>query len=316
MKTGKPRKRFFWLWKTVQVFLLIVALCLVLDFGYSLKVGSNMVRWESGVQRNREGVRQGCEAYTVAGDPGTALLLIHGINESPHAFQKAAPFLARQGVHCRCMRLAGFGESVEAYQKADVADWLASVDREVVTLLKSHQRVVLLGHSLGGAIAIQYTLKNPGRVAGLVLVAPAIDVASSRSPLFPVRFWNELLGKILVFTDTVESPFGADVLDPKVEESGLRTPFTPVKVIDQTFELIEMNRNRAQDLKLPVLVITASQDKVVDNEAAGDFFSAIPAAKKKHVVLSNSAHAVLVDFQWKAACQHVIRFLESLPSVR
>ena len=310
---ANPRKnRTRWIRRWVVALLVVVGTWMSLDFGYSLYVESRIKRWEANVVRDQDGIRIGCQAFSVGEDSDTALLLIHGINESPHAFSKVAPELARQGFYCRCMRVKGFGETVAGYQESGIPDWLASVDREVRKLRKSHRRVVIVSHSLGGAISINYTLEHPGMIDGLVLAAPAIDVSSSRSPVFSVRFWHGLAKRTLFFTKIMQSPFGLDVLDPNEKESELRTPFTPRQTINQVFEIIKQNRGRAAEISIPVLVCLGKHDKVIDNAAAVSFFQALPARRKHLEILENSAHAILVDYQWQDFSQQVARFMKEL----
>lgn len=64
--------------------------------------------------------------------------------------------------------------------------------------------VVLVGNSQGGLIAVDYTLAHPERVAGLVLIAPAISGA-------PEPDWERELGADLVHT--IEQAEEADDLD-------------------------------------------------------------------------------------------------------
>lgn len=313
-ETGKSeeqpaRQKWPWWKKLVVGCLSAIILWGIADWGYSAVVGNNIRRWEDSVERNDRGILKGCEAYSIGNEKSqTTFLLVHGINDSPHVYRRVAPYLAEQGCHCRCMLVKGFGESVAAYGKADIADWLASVDKEIENLKKSGKKIVLVGHSLGGAISIRYVTTHQDSVDALVLAAPAVDVSSARSPLLPVQYWHAFLSSILVFTDTTQSPFGIDVLDPNEKESELRTPFTPIKVIDQTFELVRLNRQSAGKISLPVLMCLAAKDKVVDNEAAKDFFKRLPSPQKKLVVLENSAHALLFDYQWQDFAEHVAAF--------
>ena len=57
----------------------------------------------------------------------------------------------------------------------NVAAVLAELDR------RRYSRAVIVGHSLGGAVAAWLAVQEPTRVAGLVLVAPAADTRSLTS---------------------------------------------------------------------------------------------------------------------------------------
>ncbi len=111
-------------------------------------------------------------AYLVAGEGETAIVLVHGNCSSSHFFQDFMLALAAQGkytVYAPDMR--GYGDSetlpVDATRGVrDYADDLAALTRSL-RLSSFH----LLGWSLGGNIAMQYAIDNPGVLRSLTLQA-------------------------------------------------------------------------------------------------------------------------------------------------
>lgn len=111
-------------------------------------------------------------AYLVAGQGETPLVLVHGNCSSSHFFQDfmlALAALGRYTVYAPDMR--GYGDSetlpVDATRGVrDYSDDLASLARQLA-LPAFH----LLGWSLGGNIAMQYTLDYPEHVYSLTLQA-------------------------------------------------------------------------------------------------------------------------------------------------
>lgn len=71
---------------------------------------------------------------------------------------------------------SGFGKP-EPSQAAQAAAVLAVVDQ-----LAPDQRVLLVGHSLGGPVVCRFAMDYPERTAGLVLVASSIDPTQERHP--------------------------------------------------------------------------------------------------------------------------------------
>src|SRR5687768_5379807 len=94
--------------------LVFVGVWLLGDFLYSRIIAWRVARWETTIERHPNGVRVGCEDFTV-GSGETALLLVHGINDSPAMWRKMAPRLAEQGFTCRAMRLPGFAMPLKDY---------------------------------------------------------------------------------------------------------------------------------------------------------------------------------------------------------
>lgn len=312
-KTRIPRKSFVKRWsrRLLFVFVAICILLVIADLGYSIFVHSKLRSWESKCVRNSEGVRQGCEAFSLGPKSSpTALLLVHGIGDSPHIYRKVAKYLSEQGLYCRSMRLKGFGESVENYSKATIDDWLGSVESEVKELRKEFKKVVIVAHSLGGAVSIRFIADRREAIDGLILAAPAIEVSSQRSPVLKVRVWHQVLRRILIFTRTTYSPFGVDAVDESERVNELQTPFAPLKLIDRVFVLLNWNRNDAGKVEVPTLMVLAEKDKVIDNGAAREFFKELGSDRKELLVLDNSAHAIPVDYQWKDFCAAILDFVK------
>lgn len=75
----------------------------------------------------------------------------------------------------------GTGRSREGFAVGgfEHADWADALDRVRQGL--GHERVVLFGHSYGGHVALEYALRHPERLRGLVLcaTAPAFDYADA-----------------------------------------------------------------------------------------------------------------------------------------
>ncbi len=101
------------------------------------------------------------------GDP--PLVLVHGLGSDMRVWsENLAPLAARHRVVA--VDLAGFGRSAKPTRAAALRDHVACV-RALVDELGG--RAVLVGHSMGGQIALRLAIDHPERVAALVLSAPA-----------------------------------------------------------------------------------------------------------------------------------------------
>jgi pimeloyl-ACP methyl ester carboxylesterase len=106
-------------------------------------------------------------SYRTAGS-GPALLLLHGIANSSDTWAAVAPLLSERFTVI-APDLLGHGES--ATPRGDYSLGAhATGARDVVTAL-GHERVTVVGHSLGGGIAMQFAYQFPERTERLVLVS-------------------------------------------------------------------------------------------------------------------------------------------------
>ncbi len=123
-------------------------------------------------------VRVGDVNVRVLEHPGAdpAIVLIHGLPGTADDFDKVTALLP--GRHTIAFDRPGFGYSSGGYHSMDVQ--LATLQGLLARLRVS--RPVLVGHSYGGAIALEYAEHHPGALSGLVLVDAA--AAGQRSTGF------------------------------------------------------------------------------------------------------------------------------------
>ena len=79
------------------ILLALIGLWLLGDAIYAAYVAVRIRHWAATVERDEDGIQLGCKAYTTGRGP-TAILLVHGINDSPSCYRKMAPALAANGI--------------------------------------------------------------------------------------------------------------------------------------------------------------------------------------------------------------------------
>ncbi len=107
--------------------------------------------------------------YQTAGDPGLpVVLLVHGITSSSATWDPVIPTLAGRA-HVIAPDLLGHGDSDKPRTDYSLGA-LASVLRDLLEHL-GHERVTVVGHSLGGGVAMQFAYQYHERCERLVLVS-------------------------------------------------------------------------------------------------------------------------------------------------
>jgi pimeloyl-ACP methyl ester carboxylesterase len=105
-------------------------------------------------------------AYRVAGE-GPVLLLVHGITSDASVWERVMPGLARSHTVI-APDLPGHGESGKP--KGDYSLGAHACCLRDLLLALGHDRATLVGHSLGGGIAMQFSYQFPEMCERLVLV--------------------------------------------------------------------------------------------------------------------------------------------------
>jgi pimeloyl-ACP methyl ester carboxylesterase len=105
------------------------------------------------------------------GEPsGTTVLLLHGFADAAGTFQDVAPLLAREGHVVVAFDLRGFGKSswVGAGGYYHFFDYVGDVDA-VVRALRP-EKLVVVGHSMGGTVATLFAGARPRMLHRLALL--------------------------------------------------------------------------------------------------------------------------------------------------
>jgi len=119
-----------------------------------------------------------------AGAPVGAVVLIHGLTDSPYSLRDIAELYRAHGFVAIGLRVPGHGTVPAALTKVDWPDWLAATRlamREARRRVGPNLPIHMVGYSNGGALAVKYTLDAcehseltmPTR---LVLLSPMIGV--------------------------------------------------------------------------------------------------------------------------------------------
>ena len=110
-----------------------------------------------------------CLSYLTAGpDDGPVILLLHGLMSDATTWDRALTPLGERGFRVIALDLLGHGQSDKPASGYGLVDFAASISVLLDTL--GIERAVIGGHSLGGAIAMQFAHHYPAQTAGLLLV--------------------------------------------------------------------------------------------------------------------------------------------------
>lgn len=128
--------------------------------------------------------------YREAGSPGNpTIVMIHGFMGSSYDFINVIDSM-KDDYHVIAVDLVGFGLSEKSvtfeYYKANQAEMVAALLEQ-----KGIASYSLLGHSMGGEVALHIAYHYPSRVEQLILV-DAAGLQTDRQAAFPVSFYDAI----------------------------------------------------------------------------------------------------------------------------
>lgn len=140
-----------------------------------------------------ESKKRSKDPFYFPGD-STGILLIHGYTGSPAEMRFLGERLAHQGWTVLGLCLSGHGASSPEIGHTSWEDWVRDAESGIKDLRASCQRVVGIGLSLGGLIALY--MASRGKLDGVIAMNAPMDRCSQES-VKPVHHIMSLVGKEL-----------------------------------------------------------------------------------------------------------------------
>ncbi len=201
------------------------------------------------------------------GDGAAAPLLVHGFPGTPAEIRPLAETLHTAGWTVQGPLLAGFGPEIAMLFEQRPEQWVAQVRSALQTLRQTHQTVLLVGYSMGGAVALNVAAQDAPD--GLILLAPFWQIGGTAST-FIWRTLRQFFDEIQLFRPIdfnnphVQRAFGSwrDVvdLDDAQVQAALHELRVPVRFIDEVLALGQAAKTAAPTIYTPTLVLQGSQD--------------------------------------------------------
>lgn len=108
----------------------------------------------------------------------TAVLFLHGIVSSPRFFDERISLVSHvpENFSVYNLLLPGHGGTVEDFSKSSMQQWKNYVWEIFEKLASTHQRVILVGHSMGTLFALQLAMERPEKIPFLFLLCSPIHI--------------------------------------------------------------------------------------------------------------------------------------------
>ena len=227
-----------------------------------------------------------------------ACLLIHGLGSTPHCMRELADELVQHGIDVEAVLLPGHGTQPADLQQITWADWYATVRDAVHRLRARADRVVVLGQSLGGTLALHAAAREP--VDGVITLAGVAYLRDWRLLFLPV---------IKPFKRWRKSP-GNDVSRDVVDVGSYdRLPLT---AIQELLRLARIVRSELPSIHVPALIAHGNEDHVAPADNADFIHQRLGSTHKEILRLEASYHVITLDHDRDLVARRVVRFIRDV----
>lgn len=257
--------------------------------------------------------------WIAAGPERGRLVAVHGIGGHSGQFRALAETLHPFGWTVWAPDLPGHG--LAPGPRGWVGDW-AELGQAVVAALAqggagaSAPPLVLLGHSLGGAVCLDLVLRESAIAAGLgglVLSNPALD-AGGIAPwrLLVARLLSGLWPRLTLDTGIAMTSASRDPAAlERLRSDPLRHGRCSARLGAGFLTAAASLSRRAPELRLPLLLLQSGADKVTGPAAAQRLFAAAGSADKTWRLYPESRHELFDDLDRDAVLADLRTWLEA-----
>ncbi|MBD1556665.1 alpha/beta hydrolase [Vibrio sp. S9_S30] len=200
-------------------------------------------------------------------DSSTQVLFIHGSPGSKEGYLDYLDLPALQSIaDLVSIDRLGYGASSPVPEPS-----IFRQAQAILPHLSNEKANILVGHSLGGPIALQLALIAPEKVQGMVLVAPAFDPELERP-----KWYNYI-------ADTMLAKF---LLPAEWNQSN-------IEMMSLSEELNTLASQNWETLTMPIHIVHGEEDNIADPGNASFAIEKLPSETSKLVWAQNEGHFVL-----------------------
>lgn len=243
------------------------------------------------------------------------LLILHGHGEHGGRYEKFAKELEGERVSIAIHDVRGQGRSggrevyVEHFEDF-VKDVTAFVDF-LAAKHGVHSKIFLLGHSLGGLVAIHWARQAPEKIRALILSSPCLGLALPKAALVLNRFINSFAPAFL-YQNPVYPPHlthNPEEVEHYRKDTYIKRKISARLLAEMLGAMDALDRNGRSEFPFPVAVIMSGLEKVVDGAKTRQFIENLQAPLKEVKIFPDFYHEAFNELGQEQAFSALRSFL-------
>lgn len=242
-----------------------------------------------------------CQSWLPSNAPRAVLLVVHGLAEHSGRYINLVNHFVPKGYalygfdqrgHGRSQGLRGYVEGFSHFVN-DLKTFL-----DVVHNKHHGTKIFIVGHSLGGTIAIAYAVAHQDEFDGLILSAATLKVGASvpSGLIIVARLLSLLLPKVGLYTIEAsavsrdQSVVDAYVNDPLVYRGKIRS-----RLGIEIIKAMQVLPSQMRRIHLPILIMHGTADRLSDPKGSEILYDTVNSKDKTLKLYGGFYHEVFND---------------------
>ncbi len=249
--------------------------------------------------------------------PRARVLLVHGISEHSGRHKNTFEFLARLRIEVVRFDMRGAGKSGGKRQWCgDFSEYVDDLDSVFQWICRQPESLplYLMGHSLGGAIAIHFAAEHGYELDGLILSAPAYRTGKGVSPLLVfVGTWTDRIFPTFRIPKPID--LGGISRIPEVVTAYAKDPLVCHRnTVHQGLAVLKgLSQVPAlcSEIQCPTVILHGSDDTIINLEGSFEILRLLESQDKSLHVLPGGYHEPHNDLNAKDFYHHLELWIEN-----
>jgi len=223
-------------------------------------------------------------AFDFPGQGRAAALCLHGLTGTPYEVRSLGLAFAAAGIRAVGPALPGHNETPERLAKVHHTDWIEAARAELRSLRESHERVFVVGLSMGGLVSLELAASE--KPDAVVAIGTPLQLSALVTRLVPlVKFVLPMMDKSR----------GSDIRDAAARERHPSYRVMPLNAVHELQRLQRRVRGKLGDITGPILVAHGAHDRTARPADAARIHRDVASAIRELLILEDSGHVVPVD---------------------
>jgi acylglycerol lipase len=256
-----------------------------------------------------DGTRLYWQAWDPDGEPRDTVILVHGAAEHGGRYAHVARRLTAEGYAVYALDHRGHGRSDGPRAMIGRLDRLVEDLGRLIALVGGRPFVV--GHSMGGAVALTYAIRHGDTIAGLVVSGPAVATEAVPAPLKAITAGlSKFAPKLPIFK--IEDD--AVSRDPQVVLDYQRDPLNhpgklPARTLGEIMRAMDTVPRDVAALRVPLLLLHGGEDRLCPPEGSRQVHANAGSTDKTLKIYDGLYHEIFNEPEQDAVLDDLVGWL-------
>lgn len=240
---------------------------------------------------------------------------VHGHGDHSGGHSNIISELVRQDYSWYGFDLRGHGRSPG--QRGHIENWFNYLDDlqnflDLVRRFETGSPIFILGHSLGGLISLEFVLRNPNDLKGIIAISPAINYTGlSPRVAWLVRLFSHFKPDFGINQQLKYTKLTRDTsIIEKLAADNLRHNRMTLGLGREVMRSQQWVQNHPEYLRVPLLMLYGLNDSVTPSIGIQNFFNAVIYPDKEQHGYEHTQHRPFDDLNRSEVLSHLVAWLD------